>query len=73
MVQENTNARVDITTDDVQAVMQANPMVALQVSNRALMRKLFEVQGEVTRLTKELEQAQNGTAHKETKDANSPG
>jgi hypothetical protein len=60
MVQENTDVKVDITTDDVQAVMQSNPMMALQVQNRALMRKLGEAQGEVARLTQELEQSQNG-------------
>ena len=60
MVQENTDVRVDITTDDIQAVMQSNPTVALQVQNRALMRKLGEVQSEVARLTQELEQSQNG-------------
>jgi len=60
MVQENTDVKVDITTDDVQVVMQANPMMALQVQNRALMRKLGEAQGEIVRLTQELEQSQNG-------------
>ena len=60
MVQENTDVKVDITTDDVQAVMQSNPMMALQVQNRALMRKLGEAQGEIVRLTQELEQSQNG-------------
>ena len=65
MVQENTDVRVDITTDDIQAVMQANPMMALQVQNRALMRKLGEAQGEIARLTQELEQSQNGKNKKE--------
>ena len=58
MVQENTDVDVAITTDDVQAVMQANPMMALQVQNRALMRKLGEAWSEVARLTQELEQSQ---------------
>ena len=65
MVQENTDVRVDITTDDVQAVMQSNPMMALQVQNRALMRKLGEAQGEVDRLTQELERSRNGKNKKE--------
>ena len=65
MMQENTDVRVDITTDDVQAVMQSNPLMALQVQNRALMRKLGEVQGEIARLTQELEQSQNGKNKKE--------
>ena len=65
MVQENTDVKLDITTDDVQAVMQSNPLMALQVQNRALMRKLGEAQGEVARLTQELEQSQNGKNKKE--------
>jgi len=65
MVQENTDINVAITTDDVQAVMQSNPMVALQVQNRALMRKLGEAQGEVDRLTQELERSRNGKNKKE--------
>ena len=65
MVQENTDINVAITTDDVQAVMQSNPMMALQVQNRALMRKLGEAQGEVDRLTQELERSRNGKNKKE--------
>ena len=64
-MQENTDVNVAITTDDVQAVMQSNPMMALQVQNRALMRKLGEAQGEIARLTQELEQSQNGKINKE--------
>jgi hypothetical protein len=52
MVQDNTDVRVDITPDDVQAVMQSNPLMTLQVQNRALMRKLGEAHGEIARLTK---------------------
>jgi parvulin-like peptidyl-prolyl isomerase len=58
MMQENTDINVAITTDDVQAVMQSNPLMTLQVQNRALMRKLGEAHGEIARLTKELEQTQ---------------
>ena len=64
-MQENTDVKIDITTDDVQAVMQQNPAMALQVQNRALMRKLGEAQGEIARLTQELEQSQNGKNKKE--------
>ena len=64
-MQENTDVNVAIATDDVQAVMQSNPMMALQVQNRALMRKLGEAQGEIARLTQELEQSQNGKNKKE--------
>jgi hypothetical protein len=65
MMQENTDVNVAITTDDVQAVMQSNPMMALQVQNRALMRKLSEAWSEVARLTQELEKSQNGKNKKE--------
>jgi len=40
-------------------------MVAVQVQNQALMRKIREQDLEVTRLTAELEQAQNGKSKKE--------
>ena len=33
---------VEIKQEDLQSVMQANPMVALQVENQALRRKLQE-------------------------------
>jgi gas vesicle protein len=73
MTQDNTDVRVDITPDDVQSVMRSNPMVALQVQNRALMRKLGEVQGEmqgeIDRLTQELKRSQNGQTKKESKNA----
>jgi hypothetical protein len=65
MAQENTDVRVDIISDDVQAVMQSNPLMTLQVQNRALMRKLGEAQGEIARLTQELEKSQNGKNKKE--------
>ena len=65
MVQESTDVKVDITTDDVQAVMQSNPLMTLQVQNRALMRKLGEAHGEIARLTQELEKSQNGKNKKE--------
>jgi dynactin complex subunit len=60
MTQANGDIRVDITTDDVQAVMQSNPLMALQVQNHALMRKLGEAQGEIERLTQELARSQKG-------------
>lgn len=72
MTQDNTDVRVDITADDVQAVMRSNPMVALQVQNRALARKISEAQGEIERLTQELERSHDGKAKKEPKNAYSP-
>ena len=65
MVQENTDVKVDITTEDVQAVMQSNPLMTLQVQNRALMRKLVEAHGEIARLTEEMANSQNGKNKKE--------
>ena len=73
MMQNNTDVRGDIPADDCQAVMQSSPLVTLQVQNRALMRKLGEAQGEIIRLTEELEQSQNGKANKESKHASSTG
>jgi hypothetical protein len=66
MTQSNADVRVDITADDFQAVMQSSPLVTLQVQNQALMRNLSEAQSEIIRLTEELEQSQNGKAHKES-------
>ena len=51
---------VEVTTEDVQFVMRADPVMALRVQNQALIRKLGEAQGEVARLTQELGQARNG-------------
>ena len=49
---------IEVTADDIQSVMQTNPMVTLQVHNQALIRKLGEAHGEIARLTQELEQTQ---------------
>ena len=65
MMQENTDVKVDITTEDVQTVMQSNPLMAVQVQNRALFRKLGEAYKEIARLAQELEQSQNGNNKKE--------
>ena len=65
MVQENTDVKVDITPEDVQTVMQSNPLMAVQVQNRALFRKLGEAYKEIARLAQELEQSQNGNNKKE--------
>ena len=56
---------IEVTADDIQSVMQTNPMVTLQVQNRALIRKLSEAHGEIARLEGELEQAKDGTNIKE--------
>ena len=41
MTQQDVN--VAVTTEDVQEVMKVNPLMSLQVQNRALMRKLSEM------------------------------
>ena len=63
---------LSITPEDVQAVLQVNPLMAAQVENRALKRKLQETTiafdaaiGETRRLTEELEQSKNGKGAKE--------
>ena len=70
MTQPDVN--VSVTTEDIQAVMQANPMMPLQVQNRALMRKISEISialdaatSEVRRLPEEAEASQNGKSSKE--------
>ena len=37
--------QIEVTNADVQSVMQMNPLVALQVENAALKRKLEETKG----------------------------
>ena len=46
---------VKITTGDIQAVMVEDPNVTLKVQVKALTRALEAAEGEVTRLTKEME------------------
>ena len=41
MTQQDVN--VAVTAEDVQEVMKVNPLMSLQVQNRALMRKLSEM------------------------------
>jgi hypothetical protein len=69
---EQADIPVAVTTEDVQAVMQANPLMALQVQVKALGRKLSETSlaldaamSEVGRLTEELETSKNGETSKE--------
>ena len=56
--------QIEVTQADVQSVMQANPLMALQVENAALKRKMEELtlafqasMGEVKRLGEEIEGA----------------
>ena len=53
---------IEVTSQDIQSVMQANPLVALQVENQALKRKMLEITSENKRLVEELEQRKHGTS-----------
>ena len=62
---------LEIRQEDIQSVMQANPMVALQVENQALRRKLQETtiafdgaMIENKRLIEEMEKSKNGKSPK---------
>ena len=65
MVEENTDVKVEILTEDIRAVMQANPGMTLQLQNRALSRQLNEAREEIVRLTREVEKSRNGKNKKE--------
>tara|TARA_R100001244_G_scaffold128576_1_gene99527 strand:- start:372 stop:584 length:213 start_codon:yes stop_codon:yes gene_type:complete len=67
--------QIEVTQADVQSVMQANPLMALQVENAALKRKLEELtlafqtsMNEVKRLGEEIEGAKNGKSGKKAKE-----
>ena len=58
---------LEIKQEDIQSVMQANPIVALQVENQALKRKLSEISiafdgamSENRRMLEELDKAKTG-------------
>ena len=55
---------VQVTTEDIQAVMAANRDMALQVQVQALTRSLGEIETENKRLTDELEKLKNGKKEK---------
>ena len=62
---------IEVRQEDVQAVMQANPVMALQVENQALRRKLQETtiafdgaMSENERLAEEMEKWKNGKSPK---------
>ena len=64
--------QIEVPQADVQSVMQATPLMALQVENAALKRRIEEINlafqssmSEVTRLGEELEKAKNGKTGKE--------
>ena len=63
---------LEIKQEDIQSVMQANPIVALQVEHQALKRKLSEISiafdgamSENRRMLEELDKAKTGKSLKE--------
>ena len=48
--QDITDLQVNIMPEDVQAAMQASPLMALQVQNRALTRKIRELYAELAKV-----------------------
>ena len=63
---------LEIKQEDIQSVMQANPIVALQVETQALKRKLSEISiafdgamSENRRMLEELDKAKTGKSLKE--------
>ena len=56
---------IQVTNEDIQSVMQANPLVALQVENQALKRKMLEITSDNEQLRKELEKSRIGKSPKE--------
>ena len=64
MTQQDVN--IEVTTEDVQAVMQTNPLMTLQVQNRALMRKHNEMSIALDAATSEVRRlTENGKSSKE--------
>jgi predicted RNase H-like nuclease (RuvC/YqgF family) len=69
MVEEANAFRVDVTQEDVQSVMNENPVVALQVQVKALVRRIRELTEKNERLASELEDAKNGMSVLPNKEA----
>ena len=55
---------VQVTTEDIQAVMAGNPQMTLQVENQALRRSLGELEEENKRITDELEKLKSSKKEK---------
>ena len=53
--------QIEVTQADVQSVMQANPLMALQVENAALKRKLEETKAAFEAVTMENERLKIAT------------
>ena len=61
---EQKDLPIDITTEDVQAVMQRNGMFTLQVQNQALQRMIGGYIEQINILRNELDKSKNGKSEK---------
>ena len=61
---EQKDLPIDITTEDVQAVMQRNAMFTIQVQNQALQRMIGVYSEQVNTLRNELDKSKNGKSEK---------
>ena len=57
---EQKELPIDITTEDVQAVMQRSALFTLQVQNQALQRMVVGYVEQINQLKKELDGSKNG-------------
>ena len=61
---EQKDLPIDITTEDVQAVMQRTAMFTIQVQNQALQRMIVGYIEQVNTLRNELDKSKNGKSEK---------
>ena len=61
---EQKDLPIDITTEDVQAVMQRSALFTLQVQNQALQRMIVGYIEQVNTLRNELDKSKNGKSEK---------
>ena len=61
---EQKDLPIDITTEDVQAVMPRNAMFTIQVQNQAIQRMIVGYIEQVNTLRNELDKSKNGKSEK---------
>jgi len=61
---EQKDLPIDITTEDVQAVMQRSALFTLQVQNQALQRMVVGYVEQINTLRNELDKSKNGKSEK---------
>ena len=57
---------VNVNAQDVQEVLREDPMMALRVQNKALMRQIRELNAQLDELSSDLNQARNQQVQKGT-------